>query len=151
MPFFTTPDSKKLYYTDTPPSSEKNSSLNLVFIHGLGSSSSFYFPIIPHLSSLGHRCITLDTHGSGSSPYTGKRNSIASIAADVHELLAALEIISDVVVVGHSMGGIVASQIAAAETKDVLRGVVLVGPVHPSPGAAEVFAKRIKIVQERTI
>lgn len=144
-------NSKSLYYTLTPPPTDTSSSpLTLLFIHGLGSSSSFYFPIIPHLSSLGHRCITLDTHGSGASTYNPEAgNSIATIASDALALLDALNIHQDVVVVGHSMGGIVASNLAASDTQGRIKAVVLVGPVNPNPAAAEVFGKRIKIVQER--
>lgn len=151
MPFFTTPDSKKLYYTDTPSPSPSHSTKTLLLIHGLGSSSSFYFPIISHLAAAGYRVITLDTHGSGSSPYdASKGNSIASIAADALSLLTQLKISHDVVVVGHSMGGIVASYMATQDMKRVISGVVLLGPVHPNPGAAEGFAKRIDTVKERT-
>ncbi|KJF60186.1 alpha/beta hydrolase [Coccidioides immitis RS] len=152
MPFKTI-NSKSLYYTLTPPSSTSTSSSNpltLLFIHGLGSSSSFYFPIIPYLSSLGHRCITLDTHGSGASIYNAEAgNSISSIASDATSLLDALQIEKDVVVLGHSMGGIVASQLAASDVNGRVKAVVLIGPVNPNPAAAEVFGKRIKIVEEQ--
>jgi len=52
-----------------------------------------------------------------------------------------------VTVVGHSMGGIVASQIAATYP-DLVRGVVLLGPVNPVPALAEVFGKRIEVVKK---
>ncbi|KAL1954322.1 hypothetical protein VTO42DRAFT_1396 [Malbranchea cinnamomea] len=148
MPLFTGPGSKKLYYTDTHPTCGTPSHLTLLFIHGLGSSSSYYFPIIPRLSGLGYRCVTLDTHGNGSSPYTGQGNSIASIAADALSLLNTLQVSGDVVVVGHSMGGIVASHLAASDADGRLKGVVLIGPVHPNPSTAGVFEKRIQTVQE---
>ncbi|EEP76376.1 predicted protein [Uncinocarpus reesii 1704] len=150
MPFKSI-NSKSLYYTVTPPP-EANASnpLTLFFIHGLGSSSSYYFPIIPYLSSLGHRCITLDTHGSGASAYTASAgNSIASIASDVTGLLDALHITQNVVVIGHSMGGIVASQLALSDASGRIKAVVLIGPVNPNPAAADVFGKRIKIVEEQ--
>ncbi|KAI1997636.1 hypothetical protein LOZ53_000454 [Ophidiomyces ophidiicola] len=143
-------NSKSLYYTLTgPTTSSASNPLTLIFVHGLGSSSSFYFPIIPHLSSLGHRCITIDTHGSGASRYHADAgNSIASIKSDVTGLLDALEISRNVVVVGHSMGGIIASQLAASDNIGRIAAVVLIGPVNPNPAAAEAFGKRIKIVQE---
>jgi pimeloyl-ACP methyl ester carboxylesterase len=37
-----------------------------LFIHGLGSSSSFYAPIIPSLAAAGYECVAFDTHGRGS-------------------------------------------------------------------------------------
>ncbi|PGH20100.1 hypothetical protein AJ80_03668 [Polytolypa hystricis UAMH7299] len=149
MPFKTI-NSKSLYYTLTPGSSTaspSSSPITILFIHGLGSSSSFYYPIIPHLSQLGFRCLALDTHGSGASAYSGTGNSIASIAADALGLLDALDIKQDVVVVGHSMGGIIASYLAASDESNRFKGVVLVGPVNPNPGAAEIFSKRIQTVE----
>lgn len=139
-------NSKPLYYTLHPASASSPSSLTLLFLHGLGSTSSFYAPIIPLLASAGHACLTLDTHGSGLSSYTGAGNSINSIAADALSLLDALAITANVVVVGHSMGGIVASHLAATAPA-LIRAVVLIGPVNPNPGAADVFSKRIAVVE----
>jgi len=50
-------------------------------------------------------------------------------------------------IVGHSMGGIVASYIAA-EYPDRVKGVVLIGPVNPDPALASVFEKRIEVVKK---
>lgn len=146
-------NSKSLFYTlsASATSTPKPSPLTLVFIHGLGSSSSFYSPVIPNLTGLGYRCLTLDTYGSGSSPYTDRGNSIASIALDVRALLDFLNITENVVLVGHSMGGIVASYLAADRSADnpkLFKAVVLIGPVNPNPGTAEVFGKRIGIVEK---
>jgi pimeloyl-ACP methyl ester carboxylesterase len=144
-------NSKSLFYTLCPSTATTSSSLTILFIHGLGSSSSYFKPIVPHVTSLGHNCLTLDTHGSGSSAYTGTGNSIASIASDALGLLDSLEITENVVVVGHSMGGIVASHLAAVESsseKQRLKAVMLIGPVHPNPSVAEVFEKRISVVEK---
>jgi pimeloyl-ACP methyl ester carboxylesterase len=118
----------------------------IVFIHGLGSSSSFYSPLVPYFVFIdqGHRCLTFDTHGSGSSPYAGSDNSIASIASDACALLISLSIIEDIVVVGHSMGG-VASELAVNGTVNVpprFKALVLIGPVNPNPEVAKQFEKK---------
>lgn len=47
------------------------------------------------------------------------------------------------IVVGHSMGAIM-----AAELSGVHLGTVLVGPVHPTPALADVFNKRIEVVEK---
>lgn len=141
-----TVNSKPLFYTLTPASS-RPSSLTLLFLHGLGSTSSFFAPITPLLSAAGHACLTFDTHGSGLSRYTGAGNSIPSIAADALALLAALGITTNVVLVGHSMSGIVASHLAATAPA-LIRAVVLIGPVNPNPAAAEAFSKRIAVVEQ---
>ena len=93
------------------------------------------------------RCIALDTPGSGLSQLGSIKQSIASIAEDGISLLDALKVFEKVVVVGHSMGGIVASFLAATYPERV-RGVVLIGPVDPSPSVVPVFEKRIETVQK---
>ncbi|KAK4986749.1 hypothetical protein LTR66_007782 [Elasticomyces elasticus] len=144
-------NSKTLFFTLSPSHSPRPSPLTLLFIHGLGSSSSFFQPLVPSLTSQGYRCLTFDTYGSGCSPYTGQGNSTASIAADVLALLDSQGITENVVVIGHSMGGIVASSLAAEDSvskQQRFNAVVLIGPVSPSPGAAEVFRTRISIVEK---
>lgn len=147
-------NSKTLFFTLSASQSPRASPLTLLFIHGLGSSSSFFQPLVPSLTCQGYQCLTFDTYGSGLSPYTGHGNSTASIAADVLALLDSQGITENVVVVGHSMGGIVASILAAEDSmskQQRFNAVVLIGPVNPSPGAAEVFRKRVSIVEKGKI
>ncbi|KAH8819118.1 alpha/beta hydrolase fold family protein [Xylogone sp. PMI_703] len=144
MPFINLSD-KTLYYTRAQP--EGGSHITLLFIHGLGSSSSFYATIIPRLVASGYSCLALDTHGSGLSKYNGSDQDIQSIAKDAIDVLSSLKIkLENVVVVGHSMGGIVACELASNHP---FKAVVLIGPVYPSPNAATVFGKRIEIVGQR--
>jgi pimeloyl-ACP methyl ester carboxylesterase len=117
-----------------------------LLIHGLGSSSCFYKTITPSLKSTA-RCISLDTPGSGLSGLGNSEQSISSIARDVIGLLDELQIREKIVVVGHSMGGIIASYIAA-EHPDRVKGVVLIGPVNPVPAMADVFSKRIEVIKK---
>lgn len=138
----------RLHYADThptePPSSP--SSQTIIFIHGLGSSQNYYFPVLPHLSK-SHRCITLDTYGAARSPYADNGPiSIPGIAADVIGALDALNI-PKAVVVGHSMGGIVATELGARYADRVV-GVVAIGPTHPSEGLVSVMGKRAETVLE---
>ncbi|OBT82747.1 hypothetical protein VE02_09101 [Pseudogymnoascus sp. 03VT05] len=104
--------------------------------------------ITPLLSSAGHACLTLDTHGSGLSPCTGAGNSISFIAADALGLLDTITITANVVLVGHSMGSIVATHLATTAPA-LIRAVVLIGPVNLNPGAADVFSKRIAVVERK--
>lgn len=144
---------RKLFYTiASPDGATGKSGLTLLCIHGLGSSSSFYAPITSHLTSLGHTVLAIDTHGAGLSAPTGEGNTTTSIADDALAVLDSLagQVPGDVVVLGHSMGGIVASEIASREGHgaDRIKGVVLIGPVNPNPAAAQVFAKRIEVVAQ---
>jgi pimeloyl-ACP methyl ester carboxylesterase len=135
---------KSLYYTtDGPAESARDT---LVLIHGLGSSSSYYRPVIPYLNS-NIRCIAIDTPGSGLSSLGESEQTIDSIVEDIINLLDALDINTEITIVGHSMGGIVASAMAANH-KSRVKGVVLIGPVNPSPAFSQVFDERIGRVKK---
>lgn len=139
---------KRIYYTDTHPKDGTKPKETFIFTHGLGSTSSYYFPIIPALSSAPNsfRCITYDTTGQGQSPYTQIEQSISTLAEDVIGVLDALKI-EKAVVVGHSMGAVVAPYVAA-KYSDRIVTAVLIGPVLPSPEAGKTFEKRIEAVQK---
>jgi len=145
MPFAKIND-KSIFYTDDAQKEGSSSKTTTVFVHGLGSSSCFYKTIIPHLQSVS-RCITLDTPGSGLSELGKSEQSIQSISSDIIRLLDHLKVDERVVIVGHSMGGIVASEVAATYP-DRVKGVVLIGPVNPQPQMATVFEQRIEAVKK---
>ena len=133
----------KLHYADSHPQGAPENGLTFVFIHGLGSSQNFYFPVIPYLTSK-HRCITLDTYGSARSEYTGQPISIKSIAEDVIAVMDKF-LIDQAVVVGHSMGGLVVT-LLGAQYGNRLKGVIAIGPTHPSETLVSVMSKRAETV-----
>ncbi|KAJ6110652.1 Alpha/beta hydrolase [Penicillium sp. IBT 16267x] len=135
-----------LHYSDSHPTGPPTpTGLTFLFIHGLGSSQNFYFPVIPHLTSK-HRCITIDTYGSARSAYTNDPVSITGIAADAIAVLDELKI-PKAVVVGHSMGGTTVMEIGSRYPDRVL-GVVGIGPTHPSEMLVSVMSKRVEAVLE---
>ncbi|KAJ5676259.1 Alpha/beta hydrolase fold-1 [Penicillium macrosclerotiorum] len=135
-----------LHYADSHPAGPPTpSGLPIIFIHGLGSSQNYYFPVLPHLTET-HRCITIDTYGAARSPYTNDAVSIPSIADDVIGVLDSLNI-PQAVVVGHSMGGLVVTELGARYPNRVL-GVVAIGPTHPSEMLVSVMGKRAATVLE---
>lgn len=148
MPYITV-NNHKLHYSDTHVSgtlpAADGKSQTIIFVHGLGSSQNYYFPIVPYLET-NYRCITVDTYGSGRSTYTGGEVSIDSIAADVLGVLDALGL-KEAVVVGHSMGGVVATQLGSTH-HDRIRGVVAIGPTHPTDKLVGVMAQRAETVLE---
>jgi pimeloyl-ACP methyl ester carboxylesterase len=141
---------KSVFYTLTPQSEEKSeslsSSITTLLIHGLGSNSCFYHPIIPEISRKS-MCIAIDTPGSGLSALGTAQQTVSSIVDDIIALLNALSVRGKVLVIGHSMGGIIASEIADKHPERV-QGVVLLGPVNPSQSITEVFDKRITAVEK---
>jgi pimeloyl-ACP methyl ester carboxylesterase len=138
--------SHTLHYSDTHPTNPPTSTTSrptLIFTHGLGSSQNYYFPLLPALSA--YRCITLDTTGSARSPVVPNDTvSIVGIAEDVIGAMDALKIPA-AVVVGHSMGGLVVTELGARYPDRVL-GVVAIGPTHPSEMLVSVMGKRAETV-----
>ncbi|RAL59690.1 hypothetical protein DID88_000323 [Monilinia fructigena] len=146
MPF-TTINNKTIFYSVTPQTEDLNHPNTTLFIHGLGSSSCFYHTIIPRISSQS-TCIAFDTPGSGLSSLDGPPQSVNSIVEDAVALLDTLEgTVSNgkVWVVGHSMGGIISCELAIQHSHRV-KGLILLGPIHPSTTLSEVFIKRIATV-----
>ncbi|KAK8183146.1 3-oxoadipate enol-lactone hydrolase [Phyllosticta capitalensis] len=140
---------KRLHYTDFPPTDSSSSSSTpretFILHHGLGSSQNFYTPLVPALTAAGFRVIAFDTTGAARSPYTQVEQTIETLAADVLGILDHFSI-PRAIVVGHSMGGIVAAHLAA-EHADRVVAAVLIGPVYPTSAVAAVFEKRIAAVE----
>ncbi|PSN64653.1 alpha/beta-hydrolase [Corynespora cassiicola Philippines] len=135
---------KKIHYTDLKPAKDERETF--ILMHGLGSSQDYYHAVALGLQAHNFRCITFDTTGAGRSPYTQTEQSIESLGNDIIAILDALEV-SKAVVVGHSMGGIVAAHLAA-ERSDRVVAAILVGPVYPNDSIVPIFEKRIETVQK---
>jgi pimeloyl-ACP methyl ester carboxylesterase len=99
----------------------------IVLLHGLTDCADSFRLIAPCLS--GHRLIVPDLRGHGQSVRTGPL-TIPAFAADLSEMLDALEI-GAAVVVGHSMGAMVATELAAMRRDMVGRLVLLAGSLRP--------------------
>jgi pimeloyl-ACP methyl ester carboxylesterase len=82
----------------------------IVFIHGLAGSWQNWLEQLP-VFAVDRRVIALDLPGFGRSPMPRETISIAGYARLVASLLQALEV-QDAVVVGNSMGGFIAAEIA---------------------------------------
>ncbi|CAI7591986.1 unnamed protein product [Penicillium manginii] len=135
----------RLNYADSHPDGSPANGHTIIFIHGLGSSQNYYYPVIPHLTEK-HRCITVDTYGAARSPYTNDSISIPGIADDVIGMLDTLRV-PKAIVVGHSMGGLVVTELGS-RYPDRVQGVVAIGPTHPSEVLVTVMSKRSETVLE---
>lgn len=95
----------------------------VVFIHGIGASLYAWRHTLPPLVSAGYRVVAFDNRGFGFSaqPAHGYRN--ADYVRLVVALLDSLGIAS-AVLVGHSMGGEIAAEVALTHP-DRVRGMVL--------------------------
>ena len=103
----------------------------VVFLHGIGGTSNVYQVQADALSSA-YQVIRPDFAGAGRSP-AGGEISIESHAADIVAVMDTLGA-GPAVIVGHSMGTLVARALAARHPAKVA-GLALLGPVQP-PDAA---------------
>lgn len=105
MPFLDTGD-VTLHYErsggDGPP---------VVLIHGWCCDHTYFAPQADHFARLGHDVIALDLRGHGQSDRPEPPYAIAAFSGDVARLCGALGL-SKPVVIGHSMGGTVAFDLA---------------------------------------
>ncbi|MCU1397440.1 MAG: alpha/beta hydrolase fold [Acidimicrobiales bacterium] len=91
---------------------------DLVLVHGLTDSSLTWGPITPLLADH-YRVTTLDLRGMGSSGDGAERTALAMVR-DVAAVVDAASI-ADPLVIGHSLGGVVATAYAASAR---VRGVI---------------------------
>ncbi|KAJ9609124.1 hypothetical protein H2200_006895 [Cladophialophora chaetospira] len=122
-------DSKRLFYErkggdGKPP---------IFFIHGLGGTSGYFEPIITRLGdSWTYHLSDFEGHGlSETSPLS--KLSIASLASDAFQVIsqAGISADSDLTVIAHSMGCLVAIRLAL-DHPDLVKTLILQGP-GPSP------------------
>jgi pimeloyl-ACP methyl ester carboxylesterase len=116
MPFITVND-VPLYYE------ESGSGPPLVLLHGLGSSHRDWWRQVEHFRDR-YRVITPDLRGHGRSATPDGPYSIPLFADDVAALLDALDA-APARVVGLSMGGMVAFQLAVSHPEVVKRLVIV--------------------------
>lgn len=101
----------------------------LVLIHGFGAALDWWDRIAPELARH-HRVIRLDLIGHGGTEAPASGYSIERQAALVKAVLDKLHI-ARVVVIGHSMGGEVATAFAEANPSNVERVVLIDTPPKP--------------------
>jgi pimeloyl-ACP methyl ester carboxylesterase len=96
----------------------------VVFIHGIGASMYAWRHALPPIVAAGYRAVAFDNRGFGFSDKPAHGYSNAEYARLVVALLDSLGI-SSAVLVGHSMGGAIAAEVALAYP-DRVRGLVLI-------------------------
>ena len=103
----------------------------IVLVHGLGGSHLNWDLLAPKLTGHGH-VLAPDLPGFGLSAPRGRA---ATVRANVDVLAGFVRATSDapVVLVGNSMGGLIAV-LLAARMPQLVRGLVLLDPALPAPG-----------------
>lgn len=111
----------------------------LVLLHGFTDFGLSYAPLVPHLA--GHRLIIPDLRGHGGS-FRGDAYQMADFSSDIAALLAKLDI-DRAILVGHSLGSMVAINLAASWEGRVQGLVTLAGTLRPQGPAIEALATSI--------
>lgn len=121
----------------------------IVFLHGLGGSQSTWANVLGDFAET-YRVAAIDLpgHGASDKPVSENGNyAIASLAHAVAQVIEKLEL-SPAIVVGHSLGGAVALQLAFERPK-LLRGLVLVDSAGLGPEISDELLDRVEAVPSR--
>jgi pimeloyl-ACP methyl ester carboxylesterase len=102
---------------------EVGQGIPIVFLHGFPLDHTTWLPISQLMADRA-RSVLPDLRGLGQSPVVGTEATIELMAEDVTRLMDKLEI-PQAVIVGHSMGGYIAMQLAHS-FPDRISGLVLV-------------------------
>ncbi|HET9597732.1 MAG TPA: alpha/beta hydrolase [Anaeromyxobacteraceae bacterium] len=103
----------------------------LVLFHGLGASSTSFYPVVPFLRRA-YRVVVPDLPGCGASrPPRGREFLGFSELVDVAEAFVAEVAPGGAYVAGNSMGGWIATKVAARRP-DLVTGMALLNPGGPA-------------------
>ncbi|HXD08728.1 MAG TPA: alpha/beta hydrolase [Anaerolineales bacterium] len=132
MPY-TTRDGLRIYYEQ-----EGSGDPALVFIHGWCCNHAFFQPQFDSFKD-SHSVTTLDLRGCGSSDQPDGGYDLPTLADDVAGLCREIQI-SKPIVIGHSLGGMIAIELAA-RYPSLPRAVVADDPgaIDPLPSARSVY------------
>ncbi len=96
----------------------------IVFVHGLGGCWQNWLENMPRMAELGYRAIALDLPGFGSSPMPPWQVSIPDYGKLLGDFREALEL-GTCTLVGNSMGGFIAAEVAVGEPEWIDRLVLV--------------------------
>lgn len=102
----------------------------VVLLHGLAASGSSWEPAASKLAEAGFRAVSYDLLGFGNSPAPSRLNYTIDDHAEA--VIASIKSLKtgNVVLVGHSMGAIIAARVARLQPKLVDRLVLYQVPVY---------------------
>jgi pimeloyl-ACP methyl ester carboxylesterase len=110
----------------------------VLLLHAMGGSTAFMAPQLHHLGQR-WRTLAVDLRGHGASAAPAGDYSAAVLADDVAALARALGL-DRPVVIGHSMGGVVALELAARHPALPRAAALLDAPIVTPPGLLDAFA-----------
>jgi pimeloyl-ACP methyl ester carboxylesterase len=126
LPLFIEGQDLKMAYMDVPPRGGGNGKAVLL-LHGKNFFGAYWKDTITFLADNGYRVIVPDQIGFGKSSKPNLHYSFHALAANTRKLLDSLEV-KEVTVIGHSMGGMLATRFAVMYP-DVATRLVLENPI----------------------
>lgn len=123
--------------------SESGSGAPVLMVSGLGGSEAFWTPVRQALP--GYRCIAFDQRGIGASTRGSARVSVAQLAEDCREVLAALAC-GPVHAIGHSTGGCIVQQLAITQAGSVRSMLLGATWAAPNPYMNALFRLREEVL-----
>ena len=102
---------------------------DFVLVHGMFHGGWCWDRVIPALAAAGHRAVAPDLAGCGSDPTSSVECTLDRWTSDVSRIVAAQP--GPVILVGHSRGGLVASQVAEQAPDKVAAIVYLTALMLP--------------------
>ena len=121
----TAPDSPRLHVEDSGGTGRP-----VVLVHGWPLSAEAWKDQVPALSGAGYRVVAYDRRGFGRSEKPDGGYDYDTLAQDLEELMASLEL-RDVTLVGFSMGGGEVARYVGRFGEERLRSVVFASAVPP--------------------
>jgi pimeloyl-ACP methyl ester carboxylesterase len=125
----------------------------IVLVHGLGGSQQNWLLVAPLLAERGYSVSAVELAGFGATPLAGRESTLETNRDIVDSFVGRLDK-GPVVLVGHSMGGLISMMQAGANPASVSRLVLLdpavplakTSPLKPLPdGFVRLLAKRPRI------
>ncbi|MFE1647001.1 alpha/beta fold hydrolase [Microbacterium sp. P01] len=124
MPYITTTDGVDIYYI------EQGEGQPIILSHGWPLNSDAWALELKLFADAGYRAIAHDRRGHGRSSKTYTGNDMDHYAADLKDLVEALDL-KDLILIGHSTGGGEVIRYAAQYGKDRVAKVITAGAVPP--------------------
>jgi pimeloyl-ACP methyl ester carboxylesterase len=114
----------QLFYTD-----EGTGDPALLFVHGWCCDTSYWKPQVRAFRRR-HRVVAVDLRGHGRSDKPEQDYTMDAFASDLEWLMGQLDLRRPVVI-GHSMGGVIALRLAGRRKRAVSGAVIVDSPIFP--------------------
>jgi len=115
---------------DYAPAATRKYNYPLLFVHGAGGSSVYLKNYLEFFAAAGWDCYALNLRGHGASAPDPKIGvlTLEDYAADVNKVRTASGI-EDCVLIGHSMGGLIAQKVTESSPK--IKALILIASAPP--------------------